>query len=186
MSAACTRNGQGRGLRLQISGGGVRGAAHVKHGDHGRDARGVPAQGLVEGPRLLPRVASRAHGAGRAARVGRREAASERGLHAAGRGEGCDCRDQGRSARGAQRTRNMLIMFVTREVSQLRGWLKAYAACRGSQAGHTVRGGLPAGRREAAGDRGGARSGQGRGLRLQRSGAKRAGSSTRQTWSACS
>ena len=43
-------------------------------------------------------------------------------------------------------------MFVTREVSQLSGWLKAVASCRGAQAGHTVRGGLWAGRRQAASD----------------------------------
>ena len=40
----------------------------------------------------------------------------------------------------------MKSMLVTLEVSQLRGWLKAVAYCRGSQAGHTVRGGLRAGR----------------------------------------
>ena len=34
----------------------------------------------------------------------------------------------------------MASMFVTRDVSQLSGWLKAVANCRGSQAGHTVRG----------------------------------------------
>ena len=64
---ACRGASRGEGVWLQISGGGARGAAHAKHVAHVRDARGVPAQGLVEGPRLLPRVASRAHGAGRAA-----------------------------------------------------------------------------------------------------------------------
>ena len=34
----------------------------------------------------------------------------------------------------------MQSMSVTRDVSQLSGWLKAVADCRGSQAGHTVRG----------------------------------------------
>ena len=87
------------------------GAAHVKHGVHVRDAGRVPAQGLVEGPRGLPRVASRAHGAGRAAGRGSRETAGDR------------------------------------------------TRC--------------------------ARSGQGRGLRLQTSGAKRAGSSARKTSSPC-
>jgi hypothetical protein len=53
----------------------------------------------------------------------------------------------------------MARMSVTLEVSQLRGWLKASASCRGSQAGHTVRGGLRAGGREAAGERGAARAG---------------------------
>ena len=42
-----------------------------EHELHVRDAGGVPAQRLVEGVRGLPRVASRAHGAGRAARAAR-------------------------------------------------------------------------------------------------------------------
>ena len=37
----------------------------------------------------------------------------------------------------------MEYMSVTREVSQLSGWLKACAFCRGSQAGHTVPGDGP-------------------------------------------
>ena len=41
---------------------------------------------------------------------------------------------------GEQRTSNIHLMSVTPEVSQLSGWLKAVADCRGSQAGHTVRG----------------------------------------------
>ena len=57
------------------------------------------------------------------------------------------------AGREEQRTSNMVYMFVTREVSQLSGWLKA-EPCRGSQAGHTVRGGLRAGRREVARGRG--------------------------------
>ena len=86
-------------------------------------------------------------------RAGRREAAGgERGVHAACRGEGTTA-DWG-VWRGEQRTINMSFMLVTREVSQLSGWLKSHACCRGSQAGHTVRGGLRARRREAAGDRG--------------------------------
>ena len=48
----------------------------------------------------------------------------------------------------------MAYIFVTLEVSQLSGWLNLYAFCRGSQAGHTVRGGLQAGRLEAAAERG--------------------------------
>ena len=48
----------------------------------------------------------------------------------------------------------MKLMSVTAEVSQLSGWLKARASCRGSQAGHTVRCELGAGRREAATDGG--------------------------------
>ena len=60
-------------------------------------------------------------------------------------------------------------MVVTLEVSQLRGWLKASACCRGSQAGHTVWGGLRAGRREAASERVVCtqRAGRGEGERLQ-------------------
>ena len=45
-----------------------------------------------------------------------------------------------REAYGEQRTSNIQLISVTREVSQLSGWLKAVADCRGSQAGHTVRG----------------------------------------------
>ena len=45
-------------------------------------------------------------------------------------------------------------MLVTLEVSKLSGWLNADADCRESKGGHTVRGGVRAGRREAAGDRG--------------------------------
>ena len=68
------------------------------------------------------------------------------------------CRSVGVTAvwgagRGEQRTKNIFSMVATLEVSQLRGWLKAVAPCRGSQAGHTVRGRLRAGWSEAAGDR---------------------------------
>ena len=42
---------------------------------------------------------------------------------------------QGRRHGGEQRTLNMEPMLVTLEVSQLRGWLKARASCRGLQAG---------------------------------------------------
>ena len=73
-------------------------------------------------------------------RIGRREAACERGVHAAGTGERA-VRLQ-ISGGEEERTANMRHMFVTPEVSQSSGWLKAYAFCRGSQAGHTVRGGL--------------------------------------------
>ena len=57
----------------------------------------------------------------------------------------------------------MRPMFVTPEVSKLSGWLNADAACQESKGGHTVRGEVRPGRREAAGDRG-AGSAQGRGL----------------------
>ena len=45
----------------------------------------------------------------------------------------------GGTGRGEQRTLNIARMSVTREVSQLSGWLKASAFCRGSQAGRTAR-----------------------------------------------
>ena len=41
---------------------------------------------------------------------------------------------------GKERTRNMLFMSLTLEVSTLSGWLNAYAFCRESKRGHTVRG----------------------------------------------
>ena len=65
----------------------------------------------------------------------------------------------------AERTWNMLRMFVTLDVSKLSGWLNADACCRESNGGHSVWGEVCPGRREAAGDRG-ARSVQGR-ARLQ-------------------
>ena len=46
---------------------------------------------------------------------------------------------------------NIWRMVVTLEVSKLSGWLNADAACRESKGGHTVRCGVRAGRREAAG-----------------------------------
>ena len=42
----------------------------------------------------------------------------------------------GSRARREERTRNMLPMFVTLEVSKLSGWLNAYAFCRESKGGH--------------------------------------------------
>ena len=73
--AVCTRSVRGavhaacraEGVTADAGGGGGGGAAHVKRVAHLRDARCVPAQRLVEGRRLLRRVVSRAHGAGRAA-----------------------------------------------------------------------------------------------------------------------
>ena len=52
------------------------------------------------------------------------------------------CRLEGKR-RGEKRTENMPLMFVTLDVSSnLIGWLNFSAPCRGSQAGHTVRGEL--------------------------------------------
>ena len=66
---------RGGRLRLCKIGGAGGGAAHYKHVVHVRDAGGVPVQlGLVEGVRALPRVASRAHGAGAGCGPGGREA----------------------------------------------------------------------------------------------------------------
>ena len=60
----CTHSVQGGGRATADMGvqsaGSIRRAAHVKHPAHVRDAGGVPAQWLVEGLRVLPRVASRA------------------------------------------------------------------------------------------------------------------------------
>jgi trimethylamine:corrinoid methyltransferase-like protein len=58
--AACTQRAGERAVTADI-GGKAWGTAHVKHAAHLRDVGGVQAQGLVEGLRDLPRVASRAH-----------------------------------------------------------------------------------------------------------------------------
>ena len=82
------RSVQARGHDYRLAGRGARGAARLKHVFHVQDAGGVKAQGLVEGQRGLPRVASRAHGAERAA--GREAGGGKRArlAHAAGRVEG--------------------------------------------------------------------------------------------------
>eukprot|EP00964_Phaeocystis_antarctica_P132151 scaffold96187_cov56-Phaeocystis_antarctica.AAC.3 len=49
-------------------------------------------------------------------------------------------------------------MVVTLEVSKLSGWLNADAFCRESNRGHTMRGEVLAGRREAASDNGASRA----------------------------
>ena len=54
----------------------------------------------------------------------------------------------------ADARKNMWYMVVTLEVSKLNGWLNADACCRESQGGHTMRGEVWPGRREAEGDRG--------------------------------
>ena len=100
-----------------------------------------------------PRVASMANTVG----GGRRRAIAACTQRAGERAATADiC---GRGAGSAQRTHatlNIQRMLLTREVSQLSGWLKAVACCRGSQAGHTVRtgyepgGGRPGGRARRA------------------------------------
>eukprot|EP00964_Phaeocystis_antarctica_P018532 scaffold10238_cov45-Phaeocystis_antarctica.AAC.2 len=132
--------------RLQIEGR-ARGGAHEEHVGHACDAGGVEAQRLVERRRELPRVKRRACGAGRGIRVGGQQTAA----HAACR-RGLDCRLE--AGHGEERTLNMLAMVVTLEVSKLSGWLNAYADCRGSKGGHTVRGEVRVGRRQAVNDRG--------------------------------
>ena len=50
----CTQRAEGTGRDCRL--GGTQGAAHSKHLVHVCDARRVPAEGLVEGLRALPRV----------------------------------------------------------------------------------------------------------------------------------
>ena len=112
--------------RLQIGWQGAQGAAHVKHPFHAPDAGGVPVQGLVEGSRALPRVASTGHTVRREPQAGRREAACDTGACSRRAGERArDCRLV--AGRGEQRTKNMEVMLLTLEVSRLSGWLKAAA-----------------------------------------------------------
>ena len=89
-----------------------RGAAHVKHVIHVQDTGGDKSapQRLVEGLRVLPRVASRAHGAGRGLRTGRRRLRGRAGRR---------LRLQMAAARGrGALALNMELMVVTRDVSQ--------------------------------------------------------------------
>ena len=116
--------------RLKAGAQGTRGA-HFEHVGHGYEAGGIEAQRLVERQRALPRVESRAYGAGRGVcrpGGGRRRATA---AHAACRG-GLDCRFG--VGHGEERTRNMPHMFVTLEVvSKLNGWLNLYAYCRAEE-----------------------------------------------------
>ena len=73
--------------------------------------------------------------AGRGVRVGRREAAGDRG---AGSVQG-RARLQIGARHGEECTENISRMLVTLEVSKLSGWLNADAACRKSKGGHAVR-----------------------------------------------
>ena len=81
----------------------------------------VEAQQPVERRRALPRVKRRAHGAGRGA-AGREREMADDVPNSTCRG-GLDCRFG--AGHGEERTRNMLPMFVTLEVSKLSGWLNA-------------------------------------------------------------
>eukprot|EP00964_Phaeocystis_antarctica_P063635 scaffold38196_cov42-Phaeocystis_antarctica.AAC.1 len=64
---------------MQLWGQRPRGGAYVEYGAHVRDAGSVEAQRLVERRRGLRRVERRVYRAGRGVRVGRREAAGDRG-----------------------------------------------------------------------------------------------------------
>ena len=77
-----------------------------------------------------------------------------------------------------ERTANSWYMYVTREVSQLSGWLNLYAFCQGSQTGHTVRGAGCGLRAVDAGERGvhACRGGEGA-RQIYRGGTGRAGGS---------
>jgi len=87
------------------------------------------------------------------------EAACDRGARSMqGRGRDRSLRGHtGREQRGWEHTENICHVFVTRAVSQLSGWLKAVAPCRGSHkqgvngAGRAA-GRAAAGRREAVCD----------------------------------
>ena len=97
--------------------------AHIEHGRNVCDAGRVPAQRLVKRRRSLPRVERGIYGAGRELRVGRGEQEFGR--------RKCKQED-GPTAAGPQwardlRTQNMPYMVVTRDVSQLSGWLNADA-----------------------------------------------------------
>ena len=99
----------------------------MKRGLHGRDAGRVEAQRLVERRRVLP---SRK---GKHKKSGNWRAGTRAGVGAAAAQAGCRQRTRVRrllAGARAERTRNMLCMFVTLDVSQLSGWLNAYASCR--------------------------------------------------------
>ena len=157
---------------------GTRGGAHVEHVLHVYDAGGVEAQRLVERIRDLPRVERRAYVGSEVQSTGRREVVGDRGARDV-QGRARDCRLG--AGHGEERTENMLRMLVTLEVLKLSGWLNAYACCRESKQGRTVRGELRTWRREMAGDV--PSSVQGRG-RLQIRGRARGGSARRTcgTW----
>jgi hypothetical protein len=129
--------------------------AHVEHLVHGRDAGGVKAQRLVEGRRALPSRGEGMRCGGERCETGRREGlwcggGATSGMH----GEKARLKAWGPRAR-AERTRNMLLMSVTLEVSKLSGWLKAFAICRVEGRACDAGGEVRAGRREGLGCGGG-------------------------------
>ena len=161
-----------------------RGAAHVKHGVHVRDAGRVPAERLVEGRRGLARVTSRAHGARgglRATGGGTRRAIAVRAQHAQARGR--DYRF-GRRGRGAAHVKHPVHVRdaggvpAKRLVEGRRGLARVASRAHGARGGLRATGGgtwrAIAVRAQHAGER--AR------LQIWEAGA---GSSARQTWSPC-
>ena len=144
---------QGRGRATTDFGRRGRGGAHVKHGVHVRDVGRVKADRLVETLRALARVAQTGHTVrGESCCCAGREAVWARCARSSVQGSGLRLQMAWGTGCGKQRTPNIKRMFVTREVSQLSGWLNLCALCtRGSQA-DSIRGagrGLRARRREA-------------------------------------
>eukprot|EP00964_Phaeocystis_antarctica_P043209 scaffold24764_cov60-Phaeocystis_antarctica.AAC.10 len=132
------------------------GGAHVEHGVHGRDARRVEAQRLVERLRFLP-----SKGGTRAVR---------NGVRTGSRGDRSGLRPRMQRAREGSTieserrirgecTLNISSIVETKDVSKLSGLLNALAFCRVERGEHTVRNGV---RARSQGCRGGLR------LRMQR------------------
>ena len=147
----CARSMQARGRDYRFGRRG-RGAAHVKHGVHVRDAGRVPAKRLVEGRRGLARVASRAHGARgglRATGGGTRRAIAVRAQHAQARGR--DYRF-GRRGRGAAHVKHAVHVRDAGRVPAERLVEGRRVLPRVASRAHGARGGLRAGRWNAASD----------------------------------
>jgi hypothetical protein len=118
----CTR---GRS-ESRLEGQGMRGA-HGEHVDHANDLGGVPAQRLVEGARVLP-AEREGHAMRDEVRAGRREGVGWWWRERRARGQGPS---QGLGGRArAERTVNMLAMYVTLDVSKLSGWLNFCTPCQ--------------------------------------------------------
>ena len=124
----------GEGPRLKAAGGqGTRGA-HLEHGEHAPYLGRVEAERLVERRRGLP---SRKTGMRRGKRCGPGGVWAlrwwRRNRHALGWPES---RLEVRAR--AERTRNILYMSMTLDVSKLSGWLNDTAPCRESKGGHAT------------------------------------------------
>ena len=101
--------------------------AHVEHVVHGRDAGRDEAQRLVESRRTLPSRTKAGHVEGD---LGVGVASPRAGGGGARSMHGGTDWTSGTANAGWGRTRNMLPMSVTLDVSRLSGWLNAYADCR--------------------------------------------------------